>query len=251
MKQIIILLCSVFLVACSASNESNKKQDIETEKEAITNSLPNSKEVYDFAQSKFDEITNYGENYEPKIHDELVLKETATHFDIDYDTANTLYMKEAMGFESNALFESKQPVITMELFKQIQTGMTYEEVKKITNLEGTLVPTSSDEEISEYKYEAEGNASVTLIFSNNILFTKSQSGLATPEKITINQYNQVVKGMTLEEVESILGIGEFGGDMVTPNATTETYWYEGVSGGSAQLIFSNGKLGMKEEFSLQ
>ncbi|KUF32664.1 hypothetical protein [Lysinibacillus sp. F5] len=240
-----------FLVACSASNESIKKQNIETEKETISNSLPNSKEVYDFAQRKFDEVTNYGENYEPEIHDELILKETATHFNIDYDTANTLYMKEEMGSNNHALFEPKQKFITMDLFKQIQTGMTYEEVKELTNLEGTLVPTSSDEEISEYKYEAEGNASVTLIFSNDILFTKSQSGLAKPEKITIDQYNQVVKGMSLEEVESILGIGEFGGDMTTPNATTETYWYEGASGGSAQLIFYNGTLGMKEEFGLQ
>ncbi|WP_342545318.1 hypothetical protein [Lysinibacillus sp. FSL W7-1291] len=71
------------------------------------------------------------------------------------------------------------------------------------------------------------------------------------QNLIVNAVKATMKGMSLEEVESILGIGEFGGDMTTPNATTETYWYEGVSGGSAQLIFYNGTLGMKEEFGLQ
>ena len=148
-----------------------------------------------------------------------------------------------------APIEKQDFVITEELFNQIQTGMTYEEVKALTNMKGILV--SEGEGISMYEYESEGTSYVSLVFAHGELLSKSQSGLSEPGKITLEQYNSVTEGMTLIEVEAVLGVGEYGGKMTTPNGEIDTYWYEGVSGGSAQLIFHNGSLGKKENYALK
>ena len=57
--------------------------------------LPSSKEVYNYAQGVFDRLTNYGENYNPEIHDGMVIRQTAEHFGIDYQTADKLYLEGA------------------------------------------------------------------------------------------------------------------------------------------------------------
>lgn len=209
--------------------------------------LPSSKEVYDYTQAVFNRITNDGDDYVPEIHDEIALKETAAHFGIDYEKANELYITEAMGVF--VPIEEQKSVISEELFNQIRTGMTYEEVKALTNMEGILV--SEGEGISIYDYESGGTSSVSLVFADGELISKSQSGLLEPGKITLEQYHLVTEGMTLLEVEAVLGAGEYGGNMITPNGEFDTYWYEGVSGGSAQLTFYNGSLGKKEKYALK
>lgn len=57
--------------------------------------LPNKMEVYEYAQSLFNRVTNYGENYNPEIHDDMVIRQTAEHFGIDYQTADKLYLEGA------------------------------------------------------------------------------------------------------------------------------------------------------------
>ncbi|WP_342503797.1 hypothetical protein [Lysinibacillus sp. FSL L8-0126] len=45
------------------------------------------KEVYDYGQSEFNSLTNFGENYIPEKHDELVIQKTADYFGI-----HTIYL---------------------------------------------------------------------------------------------------------------------------------------------------------------
>ncbi|KMY31863.1 hypothetical protein ACZ11_06645 [Lysinibacillus xylanilyticus] len=62
MRLSLILLLSIFLVACS-NNDIEKTTDNLTNAEATSkNDFTTSKEVYDYAQSEFNSLTNFGDN---------------------------------------------------------------------------------------------------------------------------------------------------------------------------------------------
>ncbi|CDN42070.1 hypothetical protein BN871_AT_00720 [Paenibacillus sp. P22] len=42
-------------------------------------------EIYEFAMNEFNSLTNYGENYDPEIHDPIVDKKTSEHFGISVE----------------------------------------------------------------------------------------------------------------------------------------------------------------------
>lgn len=67
-------------------------------KSTSTITKPTAKEVYNYAQGLFDVYTNYGDNYVPEVHDDLVLRETAEHFGISVSEADNLYYKGAMDY---------------------------------------------------------------------------------------------------------------------------------------------------------
>lgn len=54
------------------------------------------KKVYDFMKSAFNEITNYGDNYNPEIHDQLIAELASKEFGISVSEANDIYIKFAM-----------------------------------------------------------------------------------------------------------------------------------------------------------
>lgn len=244
MRLILFLLLSVFLVACS-NNDVEKTTDNLTNVEATNkNDFPTSKEVYDYAQSEFDSLTNFGENYIPEKHDVIVIQRTANHFDLDYKTTNQLYMEEATGvkdetkFKSNSNTESPSEM-TMELYKLLQPNMTYEVVTASTNLEGTLDPlmSSPSDGIESYKYDAVDSASVTLIFNNDRLSVTSQAGLIDTPIVSLDEYNQLVEGMSLTEVISLIGEGEYIGFMTSPNSELITAYTYLVNNSYMQLNF--------------
>lgn len=231
MKLSLILLLSIFLVACS-NNVVDTTTDNQTNAEATSkNDFPTSKEVYDYAQSEFDSLTNFGDTYIPEKHDELVIQKTADYFDIDYETANQLYMEEATGIKDGTKFKSttEHPSeMTMEVYKLLQPNMTYEEVTALTNLEGTLDPlmSSPSKGIESYNYDGVGYSSPSLMFFDGKLANISQAGLIDTPDLSLDGYNQLVEGMSLSEVFSLLGEGEYIGFMDSPNnglLTSYTY----------------------------
>lgn len=72
------------------SNEKDKGNINTSNDEAV--SKPTAREVYNKAQELFDKYTNYGNDYIPEIHDDLVIRETAEYFSISVTEANELYM---------------------------------------------------------------------------------------------------------------------------------------------------------------
>lgn len=247
MKLSLILLLSIFLVACS-NNNVEKTTDNPTNAEAISkNDFPTSKEVYDYAQSEFDSLTNFGDNYIPEKHDELVIQKTADYFEIDYETANQLYMEEATGIKDGTKFKSTtehSSEMTMELFKSLQPNMTYEEVTAITNLEGTLDPamSSPSDGIESYKYEGADYASISLLFDDGKLTVTTQAGLIDTPDLSLDGYEQIVKGMPLSEVISLLGEGEFTGFMESPNSPLLTGYTYKLNSHYIQFGFYDGYL---------
>ncbi|NGY75746.1 hypothetical protein F6Y02_03825 [Bacillus megaterium] len=47
-------------------------------------------------EDKFDEITNYGENYVPEVDDSKVVEAAAIHFDITEEEASEIYINKAV-----------------------------------------------------------------------------------------------------------------------------------------------------------
>jgi hypothetical protein len=64
------------------------KRDPETEE--FIKTLENS-EIYFFMREEFDRITNDGDNYDPEVDDQQVIKATAEKFSISESDADTIY----------------------------------------------------------------------------------------------------------------------------------------------------------------
>ncbi|MBP1995207.1 hypothetical protein [Paenibacillus eucommiae] len=51
--------------------------------------------IYKYMMDEFDQITNYGDNYDPEIHDLQVLKRASEHFNISISEADKIYLEMA------------------------------------------------------------------------------------------------------------------------------------------------------------
>ena len=63
---------------------------------ADTTPTVSEEEIYQYMKTAYDELTNYGENYVPEIHDPLVAEMASERFGITEDEANNLYIKMEM-----------------------------------------------------------------------------------------------------------------------------------------------------------
>jgi hypothetical protein len=158
---------------------------------------------------------------------------------------------------------AKKGVLTEEKFAKINDGMTYEEVTAIIGAEGNLLSETGEKGTQfhtvMYEFETDGIFSnSTMMFQDNKLMNKAQFGLGggSDVEITIDQFNQIQNGMTLEEVVAIVG-GE--GEIVSESGEKGTdfhtvmYSYDGNGGlgANVSLMFQGNKLQNKSQFGLE
>lgn len=77
-----------------------------------------------------------------------------------------------------------------------------------------------------------------------------------PPKITLEQFNQVQAGMTVDEVFAILGgpgevAAESGKAGEPMHIVSYQYWGKGVTGSNASFTFMEGKMDMKAQAMLK
>ncbi|MGD7009538.1 DUF3862 domain-containing protein [Metabacillus sp. 84] len=105
--------------------------------------------------------------------------------------------------------------VSMEEFNKLKFGISYKEAEEIIGAEGVLESESGDKG-SEYHSESyswetdseDGLIFVDLRFQDEKLVSKSQFGMVDPKakgKMTKAEYDQIKNGMTLEEVNKIIG----------------------------------------------
>lgn len=154
--------------------------------------------------------------------------------------------------------------LTKEKFEQITDGMTYEEVVKIIGAEGTLISETgekgTDFHTLMYEFPTDGMFSnANMMFQGGKLINKAQFGLdgaGSDVKITLEQFNQIENGMTIEEVVAIVGgegeilseSGEKGTDL---HKVMYSYSGEGELGANVSLMFQSNKLQNKSQFGLK
>nr|WP_255417984.1 MULTISPECIES: hypothetical protein [unclassified Lysinibacillus] len=154
-------------------------------------------------------------------------------------------MEEASNKETLLLGVNEDGKVTEKEYKQIQFGMTPEEVFNIIGSKGTVVAESGTDGDSDntviYKFETDGDSSVSeMTFVGDKLSYKAQIGLETSEiEINHEQLNKLEKGMTKESVFEILG-GK--GALVAESEVLEIYSYNNpTSDAVVTLKFIEGK----------
>lgn len=141
-------------------------------------------------------------------------------------------------------------------FNQIQSGMTYDEVKNIIGEDGQNISESEIAGIKTIMYQWEddswGIAIVT--FQNDQVTNKSQSGISSNSvEVTLSQYDLVQTGMSYDEVKNIFGgDGQLTSETSISGTSSQLYQWNGKSLGSNCVItFSDGKVFSKSQFGLE
>lgn len=67
------------------------------ENKAMTTKEPTEDDVYNYMKRKYDELTNYGADYIPEIHDSQVERLASQEFGISESRAGQIYIKKEMG----------------------------------------------------------------------------------------------------------------------------------------------------------
>ncbi len=146
--------------------------------------------------------------------------------------------------------------IDADKFKQIQNGMTYDQVKQIIGSDGTEQSTTEVSGITTkiYEWESDGFGAATVTFENDKVVNKTQVGVGdgSSVQITMDQYNQVQTGMTYDQVKQIMGgDGELTSDTKVAGHTSQLYTWSGKSAGSnATVTFTDGAVDSKAQIGL-
>ncbi|MCM8901330.1 DUF3862 domain-containing protein [Caldicoprobacter algeriensis] len=142
---------------------------------------------------------------------------------------------------------------TMDQFKQIKMGMTYEEVKAILG-EGTEDSSSGEGELKtvSYSWANSDGSNISVILQGGKVITKAQAGLQSMDaRVTMEKYNKIQNGMTYEEVEAILGEGQLISESQIMDQRTEIYTWINSDGSNMNVTFQNGKVEAKAQFGLK
>lgn len=146
--------------------------------------------------------------------------------------------------------------IDADKFKQIQNGMTYDQVKQIIGSDGTEESTSEVSGITTkiYEWESDGFGVATVTFENDKVANKAQAGVSgsSSVQITMDQYNQVQTGMTYDQVKQVMGgDGELTSDTKIADHTSQIYMWSGKSvGANATITFMDGAVESKAQYGL-
>jgi outer membrane protein assembly factor BamE (lipoprotein component of BamABCDE complex) len=97
----------------------------------------------------------------------------------------------------------------LEMYMQIKPGFTYEEVQTILGDPGENMV--DNDRLKQYQWTNEDESMISVTFYENEVTAKSQAHLgplrAGKNAVTLEMYNKLKEGMTLEEVTDILGPG--------------------------------------------
>jgi|GEM_PF-451846 len=98
---------------------------------------------------------------------------------------------------------------TLEEYLQINAGDSYEDVCGLLGTEGEAVV--DNERLKQYKWTNEDKTSLSITFYDGIVTAKSHDGLGPllsgAKMVTLDKYEKLKEGMSLKEVNDILGPG--------------------------------------------
>lgn len=147
-------------------------------------------------------------------------------------------------------------VIDSDKFARIESGMTYEEVVSIIGSEGTEDTTSQVGDITTtiYEWQSDSFGVATVTFQNDKVVNKTQVGAgdSSAAMATMEKYNQVQTGMTLDQVVEVMGgEGQLQSDTDVAGTTSQIYSWSGESLGSNMTVtLMNGTVSAKVQYGL-
>lgn len=143
--------------------------------------------------------------------------------------------------------------ITYENFLSIGMNQSYEEAKAIL---GEGVESSSSElggiATKMYTWKGKGISNMNMTIQDGIVVGKAQFGLnKNNHGITLEKYSSINEGMTLEEVNSILGEGELTSQTQIMDLECSIYSWMNKDGSNCDITFQSGVVNMKSQFGLK
>lgn len=157
---------------------------------------------------------------------------------------------------TNASASTDTGVIDNDKFSQIESGMTYEQVVSIIGSEGTEDTTSQVGDITTtiYEWQSDSFGVATVTFQNDKVVNKTQVGMGDSSEATatMDKYNQVQTGMTLDQVTEIMGgEGQLESDTDVAGTSSQIYIWSGESLGSNMTVtLMNGTVSAKAQYGL-
>lgn len=165
--------------------------------------------------------------------------------------------KHASGNSVASQTQNNTDTITNDMYSQIEMGMTYEQVTKITGSNGQKISEEDSNGITTDMYQwkaGEGFGNVIVTVQNGAVTGKSQTGiLKTNDAVMdLDKYDQIENGMSYDDVKNIIGgDGVLTTESLTADITAQTYtWFaeDGIS--NAAVSFQNGAVTSKSQVGL-
>lgn len=143
--------------------------------------------------------------------------------------------------------------ITYENFLKVAMGQSYEDVCALL---GEGVESSSADiggvSSKNYSWKAKGIANMNVTVQDGVIVGKAQAGLkAGNVNVTLDKYNSVKEGMSLEEVNKILGEGELITENKIMDMGSSMYAWINKDASNCNITFQDGVVTMKAQLNLK
>ena len=141
---------------------------------------------------------------------------------------------------------------TLEQYLHIEMGSSYDEVAAILGSGGEA--TVDNERLKQYMWQNEDDSNISVNFYDNIVTGKSQAYLGPylegKDAVTLNEFDQVSEGMSLDEVSNILGPGTERMRAITDGEEKIILGWDNSDGSGIGITFMDGKVMEKSSLML-
>lgn len=138
------------------------------------------------------------------------------------------------------VINKNQSTATYDQYINVGVGDSYEKAVSVLGKPNKEV--QSDNNVT-YVWEGDNGKTISLVVENNKVTSKSESSLTEANaSVTLDQFNQLKEGMTLEQAEAILGKGSMVYEEKTSEFDRKMYAYYNTDGSSIILNFRDGTL---------
>ena len=156
------------------------------------------------------------------------------------DTANNETTTSTVAQKETKVFSEEKKAATYDNFLKVEVGESYDDTVKELGEPNKLV---TEGDTNTYFWTLENGGSISAIVEYGKIVSMSQ-GLLTGEStsITIDQYNKLQDGMTIEEVQAIAGSGTLTTEEQMDGYVRSFYSYKNADNSTAIITYHDGKL---------
>lgn len=143
--------------------------------------------------------------------------------------------------------------VNYDNFMKIAMGSTYTDVVNLLG-EGTESTSSEVGGIKTvmYTWKGSGVSNMNITIQNGAVTGKTQLGLSKPTgDITLEKYNKIENGMSLQQVEAILGNGALTSQSKIMDIESSIYSWANKDGSNCNVTLQGDSVQMKAQLSLK
>lgn len=142
--------------------------------------------------------------------------------------------------------------VNYENFMNIKLGSSYEDIKAVLGdgEQQSTIQIGNDTNTT-YTFKGDGLDDIVISFTGDKATSKSQIGLKKTNKVALDQFNKVENGMTLNQVQDILGEGALESESEIMNIEDIVYSWANGDGSNMNITIQNDKVSSKFQVGLK